>query len=144
MLFFLTFFSFVRTQNIHLGELSRRTRIVRARRNRTEDRNTNPPASWNRSKEMRKLGSRASARQNLNFHNPGADHVQRSEAVPSPLLALQCRNSIKVLAHGPKEIPFSRISRSLSGGTTAYVGPGATRATVLRQHKREEPVLFVG
>lgn len=40
-------------------------------------------------------------------------------------------------------MPFSRISRSLSGGTTAYVGPGATRAAVL-QHTGEEPVLFVG
>lgn len=64
----------------------------------------------------------------------GVDHVQRSEAAPAVVGAATLRNSIKVLAHGPKEMPFSRISRSLSGGTTAYVGPGATRAIV---HGRE-------
>jgi len=64
---------------------------------------------------------------------------------PPPLSALQRRNSIKVLAHGPKEMLFSRISRSLSGGTTAYVGSGryaSDRTTTT--HGREEPVLFVG
>lgn len=68
--------------------------------------------------------------------------AKRSEAAPAVVGAATRRNSIKVLAHGPKEMPFSRISRSLSGGTTAYVGPGqgATRASVHGRERSQCPL----
>jgi len=137
-------------QHLYLKVIERRMKIVRMLKNQAKDRLCNycraNPISLLNQPWKRNWGigwSSACARQNSNLRDPGICHVQRSE-VASPLSALQRQNSIKVLAHGPKEIPFSRISRSLSGGTTAYVGPGATRATVLRQHGGEEPVLFVG
>lgn len=49
------------------------------------------------------------------------------------------QNSIKVLAHGPKEILFSQISRSLSGGTTAFTGPGTSHRTI-----RSSAIAFLG
>lgn len=72
------------------------------------------------------------------FKFPVAESITCSEArPPPPLSALQLpeiRLKFSRMGRRPKEMPFSRISRSLSGGTTAYVGPGATRATV---HGRE-------
>lgn len=153
--FFLTFHRFIIRETIgrrvRPEGIGRRVRIARTRKGtetearRRDHRRADPrPSGSQPGKRNRGSDGRARARGKIQISAIPESITCSGARPPPPLSALQRRNSIKVLAHGPKEMPFSRISRSLSGGTTAYVGPGATRATVLRQHGGEEPVLFVG